>query len=221
MRSETNAAVTGSANSKLSRDAFDPTGVGRTNAATTSTIPSAAPMRSGRHRAGTTARTTASAMTDRTQSTKLNGWRPPSPNTSDATAAAPAAGRRSSAASCRRPANSATAPGIPSSNAATGLAPPHSAPNTAASKAALDLGSRVVVTSDTAIKPHVKPTAKVIRPSRTFATWVTAAASPPITGCTGRTRPSSRVVNQVLTTAATAPVSLVPTCAMRIEAHSV
>ena len=160
-------------------------------------------------------------MTDRAQSTKLNGWRPPSPNTIEVTAAAPAAGIRSSAASCRRRANSATAPGIPSNNAATGLAPPHSAPNNAASTAAVDLGSRVVVTSETAIKPHVKPTANVIRPSTTFATWVTAAARPPITGCAGRARPSSRTVNQVPTTAAAAPVSLAPICAMRMDAHSV
>ena len=118
------------------------------------------------------------------------------------TAAAPAAGSRSSAASCRRPANSATAPGIPSSNAATGLAPPHSAPNTAASKAA---------------RRSRQPSGRHQRDCDQAARQADRERDPPLDDirhlgdCGGQpadhwvcrtTRPSSRVVNQVPTTAA-------------------
>ena len=59
-----NDAATGSANSRLSRVEFDPTGVGNANAASTITMPSAAPNWIGRQRRGTVASTMASAVSD-------------------------------------------------------------------------------------------------------------------------------------------------------------
>ena len=93
--------------------------------------------------------------------------------------------------------------------------------NSAARLTASQRGTRVVVNRVIAISPQVSPQAKVIRPSTTLATWVTAAATPPSTARDGRNRFSSRVVYQVPITAASAPVTLVPRCAISAEAHSV
>ena len=88
--------------------------------------------------------------------------------------------RRAAAASAappRRPPRAA----VP----ATGLAPPQSRLNSTASDTASQRGTRVVVNRVIAISPQASPQAKVIRPSTTLATWVTAAAIPPSTGRAG------------------------------------
>ena len=115
----------------------------------------------------------------------------------------------------------AAPPATQSNRAATGLAPPQRRLNSTAIEIAAHRGTRVVVNSVSAIRPQANPQAKVMRPSTTFAIWVTAAARPPRIGRAGRSRCSSRVVYQVPTTAAIAPVSFVPRIAIAAAAHSV